>query len=454
MAHPILDRTCVCGRTSSPLVIVDQNGTPYAIAPSGAVVVPNYGDHPQTIVNVPATSPIVATQPNPLTDPNEWTLSWGGSQVGGQLVAADGQTVLYEAPAAQNLSINNAQANTPTVIGGVRSTHAGPQGYSPSLALALDSAKPPPSWSIGADEEIEGHVGTTADRPDPTQGRIYYDTDLGEPIFGNGTSWDGIGGGSPGTFTLIYDNHFDTIDGATPSGLGTEWEQYGPGVGNAGFGTRDPSQLNVNPAGRGGLGTLEIVADDNGGAPISGGCKLVGTGSNFAVGPGSRVEITCRRDDDPGSLTSMVGLLWPDTQFWPDHGEINIVETFNNRDTGVPPQFYMHWANPTGTFPGTPGTNQQIQYDYLGFDASDWHVYTLYWSLTNELFLQVDTGPIIGVFAETTVGASSYVFASTQPVVSPPEVKELALQFDYWSATPVAAALTMEIDRVRVWNTV
>lgn len=443
MAHPTISRTCVCGRTTDVVVLVDQNGVPYPTGGSGAPIIPDYGDHPPLILSPGAgATPLVMTQPDPVGAPYNWVINWAGTQVGDQLLAADGTTVLYEPTEANDLVINGAEVGQTTAVSGIRTTGGGTNGLAPTVALGLSSTQPPNTWGINTSGEIEGYVGPTVDRPPHQDGRQYYDTDLGEPIWSRGGVWRNIlGVAQLSNVTLVYDNDFIVINAATPAGLGNEWEQYGPGPGNAGFGTRNPSQLQVDPAGRGGAGVLRITAEDdpaNPGTIISGGCKLVGTGSNFALGPGSRWEVTCRADADPASITSMVALLWPDSGLWPDDGENNLAETFNNRPTRTPVESYVHWAEPAGV-------GQQLQYDHTGVAATAWHVYTLDWLADNTLHINVDGGTPVDLL-------NNYLFTSVLPTVSPPAPKELALQFDAWAATGPAAPMVFEIDRVRVWT--
>ena len=153
-----------CGTSSQGVQgIVDQNGNAYGSV-SGITTIPNFGPHPSFKVLADAgqgrAAPYEIFQ-NP-DDPECFTVRWAAQQNGRNLIAADGQTVLYTAPAESDLSINGAsQQGQSTTVGGLTVTPSGQAGHSPSVVVALSTTNPPP-FTINSEGQIEGIAGAPA----------------------------------------------------------------------------------------------------------------------------------------------------------------------------------------------------------------------------------------------------------------------------------------------------
>ena len=157
MADPFTN--CRCGQNGAGGItgIVDQNGNVY---PGGQVpTIPNYGPHPPLKASV--SGPLANPTRHPFgiaVDPNNdhcFAIVWEAEQQGRSLIAADGETVLYTAPAESEFCANGA-TSTPTTIGGILTTPGGTAGHKPVMVLALSSDNPPP-FTINSDTgEIEG----------------------------------------------------------------------------------------------------------------------------------------------------------------------------------------------------------------------------------------------------------------------------------------------------------
>ena len=155
-----------CGNSSGGLQgAVNQFGESYG-SQGGIITIPDFGPNP--VVQIAGDGVNGATEnqipyrviqdPN---DPYSFTIRWAAEQVGRSLVAADGVTVLYTAPAESDLVINGAsQQGTPTTVGGLTTTPSGPAGHAPTIVLALDTENPPPFF-VNDDGEIEASEGTT-----------------------------------------------------------------------------------------------------------------------------------------------------------------------------------------------------------------------------------------------------------------------------------------------------
>ena len=156
MAAPILDRDCACGTKNagvSNVDIRDADGNVSILSPTaaGRFVINDYGPHPDLQLNLlPAQgTPLEYTK----VSEEQINLRWAATQNGRRLIAADGITVIYEAPSETVLAINGATGG-PSVFGGIRTTPNGESGHSPSVALELSTANPPP-FRLDANNAIE-----------------------------------------------------------------------------------------------------------------------------------------------------------------------------------------------------------------------------------------------------------------------------------------------------------
>ncbi|MEM7323665.1 MAG: hypothetical protein AAF531_11325, partial [Actinomycetota bacterium] len=113
--------------------------------------------------------------------------------------------------------------------------------------------------------------------------------------------------------------------------LGADWEIY-DSVGHAGWGLRRPSAVDVGPgvdARTGGLLTItaKMGSGDEAGLLVSGGVKV-----RFPQIYGNYLVRT-KVEPDPDGVTSGAVLLWPESNQHPRDGEIDILESWSNRET-------------------------------------------------------------------------------------------------------------------------
>lgn len=154
---------CACGSTT--FGIIDQNGVPYNNGNgTGIWTVPNFGPHPELQLILDDCDP--NTPVSPLSGPfelvpdtqveNRFTLRWCAEQSGRNLVAADGETVLFTAPPETAFSLNGATEVTgPRTVGGLTITPNGVRGHAPSAVLALSDENPPP-FEVDGEGKIVG----------------------------------------------------------------------------------------------------------------------------------------------------------------------------------------------------------------------------------------------------------------------------------------------------------
>jgi beta-glucanase (GH16 family) len=192
----------------------------------------------------------------------------------------------------------------------------------------------------------------------------------------------------------------------------SEWTAY-DSVGGFGTGYRRPSAISQSD------GTLKITAtgDTSGGMAQNKG-QLYG-----------RWEFRARTDRGRGFGSAI--LLWPDSEKWPQDGEIDIMEVpGENRDLA---NFVVHW--------GVDGTDNMNGIAVPG-DFSQWHTFTLEW-LPDRITWYVD-------------GVKKY--QNTDKAVIPKTPMHLAIQLDEgpkkdWilprdDTTP--AELSLDVDWVRI----
>lgn len=172
--------------------------------------------------------------------------------------------------------------------------------------------------------------------------------------------------------------------------LGPEWDLY-DSIGHAGWGLRRPSAITIedDPTARGGR-VLAITArmgeGDEAGLLVSGGMKL------RVPQTYGRYTFRVRIEPDPDEVTSGVVLLWPESNEWPRDGEIDIVETWANRDTRTPVETNIHWLDPDAVEPYDSGDDDREQFDHDGVDGTEWHVYQLDWR-ADRVQLSIDGAP-------------------------------------------------------------
>ena len=159
--------------------------------------------------------------------------------------------------------------------------------------------------------------------------------------------------------------------------LGTNWDIYNS-VGHAGWGLRRPSAVAVGQspeAGTGGLLTItaKMGTGDEEGQLVSGGVKVhyPQQYGNYLV----RVKV----EPDPDGVTSGAVLLWPESNQHPRDGEIDILESWSNRETRTPVESNLHWLRPGAQPPFTLADDYKAQVVHPGVDGTEWHVFELEW---------------------------------------------------------------------------
>lgn len=159
--------------------------------------------------------------------------------------------------------------------------------------------------------------------------------------------------------------------------LESNWDiYYSPG--HAGWGLRRPSAVAVGPdpqAGTGGLLTItaKMGTGDETGQLVSGGVKVHHPQiyGNYLV----RVKV----EPDPDGVTSGAVLLWPESNQHPRDGEIDILESWSNRETRTPVESNLHWLRPGAEPPFTAADDYKAQVVHPGVDGTEWHVFELEW---------------------------------------------------------------------------
>ena len=159
-------RTGQCACRNTTFGIIDQNGNPYDNRNSSGIwTVPNFGPHPELQLALDNCSELNDGNPFELIPdtevPNRFTLRWCATQQGNNLVAADGETVLFTVPAETPFKLNGAtQATGPVTAGGLTVTPNGPHGHCPTVVLAIDTDDPPP-FSVNGEGVIVGNDEVT-----------------------------------------------------------------------------------------------------------------------------------------------------------------------------------------------------------------------------------------------------------------------------------------------------
>jgi beta-glucanase (GH16 family) len=196
------------------------------------------------------------------------------------------------------------------------------------------------------------------------------------------------------------------------SSLSSAWGTYS-GTGNEGVGVRSPAALSVKN------GELDITDQGN-----------VGGGSAFDYSSiYGRYVIRAR--DDAGTGYGPAILLWPDSESWPEGGEIDIAEMPEGaRDIS---HFTVHYGS----------SNCQVAQETSG-DFTEWHRWTLDW-MPDHISLWID-----GKLQSTVTKAAAI----------PHDSMHLAIQNDvgadgHWipsrnSSTP--STVTLHVDSVQVYQ--
>jgi beta-glucanase (GH16 family) len=184
------------------------------------------------------------------------------------------------------------------------------------------------------------------------------------------------------------------------------------GPGHAGNGCRCPAQVTE------GDGALTITGLPNG---DSGGMawKNGQTYGRWEV----RMRVT--QDDTGGHAYHPVLILWPDSDNWPDGGELDYAET----DAGSPKiEAFLHYGD------GTPdGAQEAFSHDV---DLTQWHNYAIEWT----------SGHIVGYLD------GQEWFSTTDNFVQPPGPMHQTIQLDDFFPNGGLNRAQMQADWVRTYN--
>ncbi|MEQ1675087.1 MAG: glycoside hydrolase family 16 protein [Chitinophagaceae bacterium] len=236
--------------------------------------------------------------------------------------------------------------------------------------------------------------------------------------------------------SAIYAEGFNYTAGPASaiSAITNVWSLY-DSVGNAGNGFRKPAQITIAneataPSGDGKV--LRITSQNVSGQHWSGGMQL-----NIPMSYG-QVELRVRVSGDstagtPTGVTSGVVLFWPQSNIWPNGGEIDWWESYDHRDTRVPAETNIHWN------PSNPSVDLlAVQHLHTGISQIQWHKVVGSWT-PDRVWMNIDDGPD--------------VLITDDPLNIPNQAMQLAIQLDAWSSTPPTSPVTMDVDYIilRSW---
>lgn len=157
-------------------------------------------------------------------------------------------------------------------------------------------------------------------------------------------------GHSDADWELVFEENFDGDK------VNTEvWSIY-DGPGHAGHGLRSPEAFTVED------GILVITGQMKDGKVVSGG---MAHRENYLYN--TRWEFKARCEEDPGKTMSGVVLTWPESNIWPDNGELDIFETLC-RHPRRPLHSFFHY--------GPDNSQTHKEYDV---DATQWQEMALEW---------------------------------------------------------------------------
>jgi len=168
----------------------------------------------------------------------------------------------------------------------------------------------------------------------------------------------------------VYATDFASLDG--------DWVVY-DSPGHGGRGLRRPSAVTIESAAATteGESVLRITArmgrGDEAGQLVSGGLALLRPRTYGTY------TFRMRVDPDGAEVTSGVALLWPWSNRWPEDGELDMFETWANRDTRAPVETNLHWLDPDAEPPYDSSDDEKTQDTHPGVDGTQWHTYVLEW---------------------------------------------------------------------------
>ena len=274
-------------------------------------------------------------------------------------------------------------------------TPAGEAGRAPAVAVVVALLALVAGVAAFRSTRSPGHevVSFPAPRSGPVEGvepEVRTETDAGElrsaPERAPSTFEDLSQ--RPGT---VYATDFATLD--------PDWDVY-DSPGHAGRGLRRPSAVTVgaDPEAEG-SSVLRITArmgeGSEAGELVSGGLALDRPRTYGTY------TFRMRVDADPDEGTSGVALLWPESNRWPQDGELDMVETWANRATRAPVESNIHWLSPDAVAPFDDGDDRLLSVRYEGVDATEWHTYRFDWR-ARRLTMSIDGGPARALTVDPT----------------------------------------------------
>jgi hypothetical protein len=153
-------------------------------------------------------------------------------------------------------------------------------------------------------------------------------------------------------------------------------------------------------------------------------------------------SVRMRSDPVPGYITAF--LLWPDSQQWPENGEIDFPNNSLNSDAV---QGFVHYENAVNGGQQAAITSPAASSSYF----STWHTYTIQWAPTYVKFL-VD-GVSIGEYADGAVANCPAAGESTCAVPDTPMYWVLQTENDIGTTLPdPSASGNLQVDWVSIWS--
>ena len=248
-------------------------------------------------------------------------------------------------------------------------------------------------------------------------------------------------------------DQFDTVGPASTVFSDTSVYEIYDSAGNAGYGLRRPSAIEVVAEGTAtsGSNVCRITASngtgDEAGDVVSGGMKFL---SPITYG---QVEFRARASGDPDLQFSPVILLWPkadperfpdsnnasgDEGEWPAGGELDIIEAFgpSTRGTLNPMESHIHRLKLGATTPYDASDDETLDFNLTGIVGTDWHKYVFTWE-PGSLSIDIDDGTYTQTF-------------TTDPAWIPDWPMEVTFQLDAWANGTMSGDVTFDLDYMLV----
>jgi glycosyl hydrolases family 16 len=213
-------------------------------------------------------------------------------------------------------------------------------------------------------------------------------------------------GHSDADWKLVFEENFDGSEVNA-----SVWSMY-DGPGHAGHGLRSPEAFTVED------GCLVITGEMKNGKVVSGGMAHK---ENYLYN--TRWEFRARCDEDPENVMSGVVLTWPESNIWPDNGELDIFETL-----------CQHPRKPLHTFFHYGSDNSQTHTEY-DVDATQWQNMALEW-FEDAIYVYLN---------------GERVYTITDKAVIPSWPHHICLQLDAFKHE-LEGIVKMQVDYVRIYK--